>query len=66
MTLPPAAVTILAALPLVAILTLLGRRWLRRRRPLDDDLEYTLVFPEHPDDTPARGTKTGRALKPRR
>lgn len=66
MTIPPAAITTLAALPFIAIVVLLGRRWMRRRRQLDDDRDYTLVFPEHPDETPARGTKVGRALKPRR
>ena len=66
MTVPAAVVTVAAALPFLAILAVLGRRWARRRRPLDDDRDYPLVFPEGPDDTPARGTKAGRALKPRR
>lgn len=65
MALPAQAVSVAAAIPFLAILVVLGSRWVRRRRSLDDDREYPLVFPEGPDDSPARGTKAGRALKTR-
>ena len=68
MRIPPEAVTVAAALPFLAIVALLARRWAHRRRAahLDADRDYALVFPDGPDDAPARGTRAGRALKPRR
>ncbi|MDB4878976.1 MAG: hypothetical protein JWL60_422 [Gemmatimonadetes bacterium] len=55
-----------AALLLLGVVVALLLRQRRRReaarRLLLEDADFDLVFPAHPDDTPARGTVAGRRV----
>lgn len=57
----PGVIGVAAALPVAGIVVfLIVRRRRRRAAQRVDDPDFELVFPEHPDDKPVRGTVAGR------
>ena len=60
----PGVIGVAAALPVAGIVVFLVVRHRRRRaaQRLLDDPDFELVFPEHPDDKPVRGTVAGRRI----
>lgn len=63
----PSLLGVVLVVPVAGVLALVAWRRRRRRQEaaqrLRDEEDFELVFPEHPDDKPVRGTVTGRRVR---